>query len=302
MIAHQMEVDSRFLRSLNFSAPFFSAASSWVPPSASSPAASDPTNGPWPFPRRADGARWSSRSCAFPSKTRDSGSLREQAPSGPPWLSGKPRSPPCPAGKDRFRSRETSCALVYTLPTSIVNETLATETMPSEDRTLRLSAAPQAGQMEAWSGVGPSKTRSWVIFPPSPCPFLVTRLSNRTLSVRSSAVSWIPHNGTLHYLRAVRALVLRYPGQEPAFCTEDMTTGSGLQERVAGILAFRAEFDPGSRLVTLRVLSRGGRRHAEAVSPRNLADWPETIPEEDRHYVLALTRWLCRIRNGGDSL
>jgi hypothetical protein len=96
--------------------------------------------------------------------------------------------------------------LVYAVPTSTVNEALALETSPSEDCTIRLSAAPQVGQVEAWSGVGPSKTRSWVVFAPSPYPFLVTDLSNQALSVRSARPSWIPHEGSLSYLRALRAL------------------------------------------------------------------------------------------------
>jgi hypothetical protein len=192
--------------------------------------------------------------------------------------------------------------LVYAIPTSTVNEAPATETMPSEDRSLRLSALPQAGQVEPWSGVGPSKTRSWVIFAPSPCPFLVTALSKGTLSVRSAATSWIPHNGTLHYLRGMRAIALRFPGQEPAFYTEDMSTGSGLQERVLGITGLKAEFEPATRQLSIRVLSRGGKRHTGMVSPSILPGWPGPVSSEDRHYVLAVTSWSCRIRNGGESL
>jgi type II secretory pathway pseudopilin PulG len=192
--------------------------------------------------------------------------------------------------------------LVYAVPTSTVNEALATETIPSEDRTIRLSAMPQAGQLEAWSGVGPSRTRSWVVFSPSPCPFLVTSLSNQALSVRSARPSWIAHGSSLSYLRALRALAVSLPGQEPAFSTEDMTTGSGLQERVLGISGFKAEFDPEIRLLTLRVLSRGGRRHPKAISPASLQGWPDTIPEENRHYVLYVSTWTCRVRNGGETL
>ena len=190
--------------------------------------------------------------------------------------------------------------LVYAIPTSTVNEAPATETMPSEDRSLRLSALPQAGQVEAWSGVGPSKTRSWVIFAPSPCPFLVSGLVNRTLSVRSSSASWIPHNASLHYLRGMRAVALRFPGQEPAFYTEDMSTGSGLQERVLGISGFRADYETEARLLSIHVLSRGGKRQARMVSPSVLPGWPGLIPDEDRHYFLAVTSWSSRIRNGGE--
>jgi len=192
--------------------------------------------------------------------------------------------------------------LVYAIPTSTVNEAPATETMPSEDRSIRLSALPQAGQVEAWSGVGPSKTRSWVVFAPSPCPFLVTTLSNRTLSVRSASSSWIPHNASLHYLRSMRATALRFTGQEPAFYTEDMSTGSGLQERVLGIAGFKAEFEPTGRQLSIHVLSRGGKRHSGMVSPSVLPGWPGPVSSEDRHYVLAVTSWSCRIRNGGESL
>lgn len=192
--------------------------------------------------------------------------------------------------------------LVYAVPTSTVNEGLATETMPSEDRTIRLSDMPQAGQVEAWSGVGPSKTRSWVIFTPFPCPFLVTSLSNQVLSVRSARPSWIAHGSSLSYLRALRALVVSIPGQEPAFCTEDMTTGSGLQERVLGISGFKAEFDPGTHILCLRVLSRGGKRHSRMISPATLHGWPGTITEENRHYVLSVSTWTCRVRNGGETI
>lgn len=192
--------------------------------------------------------------------------------------------------------------LVYAIPTSIVNEAPATETMASEDRSLRLSVLPQSGQVEPWSGVGPSKTRSWVIFAPSPCPFLVTGLANRTLSVRSSAASWIPHNASLHYLRGMRATALRLPGQEPAFYTEDMSTGSGLQERVLGISGFKAEFEPAERHLSIHVLSRGGKRHSGIISPSVLPGWPGLIQSEDRHYILSTTSWTCRIRNGGESL
>jgi prepilin-type N-terminal cleavage/methylation domain-containing protein len=192
--------------------------------------------------------------------------------------------------------------LVYAVPTSTINEALATETMPSEDRVIRLSAAPQAGQVEAWSGVGPSRTRSWVVFAPSPCPFLVTSLSNQALSVRSARPSWIAHGSSLSYLRALRALVVSIPGHEPAFCTEDMTTGSGLQERVLGISGFKSEFDPETRVLTLKVLSRGGKRHPKAISPVTLQGWPGTIPEENRHYVLSVSTWTYRIRNGGETI
>lgn len=192
--------------------------------------------------------------------------------------------------------------LVYAVPTSTVNEALATETMPSEDRTIRLSAVPQAGQVEAWSGVGPSKTRSWVIFAPSPCPFLVTSLSNQALSIRSPKPSWVAHGSSLSYLRALRALVVSLPGQEPAFCTEDMTTASGLQERVLGISGFKAEFAPGTRILTLKVLSRGGKRQSMMISPSTLQGWPDTITEENRHYVLSVSTWTCRIRNGGHTI
>ena len=192
--------------------------------------------------------------------------------------------------------------LVYAVPTSTVNEALAIETNPSGDCTIRLSVVPKAGQIEAWSGVGPSKTRSWVVFAPSHYPFLVTSLSSQTLSVRSASPSWIPHEGSLSYLRALRALVVSFPGQEPAFCTEDMTTGSGLQERVLGISGFKAEFDPGTHILCLRVLSRGGKRHSKMISPATLTGWPGTIPEENRHYVLSVSTWMCRIRNGGESI
>jgi len=192
--------------------------------------------------------------------------------------------------------------LVYAVPTSTVNEALATETMPSEDRVIRLSSSPQAGQVEAWTGVGPSKTRSWVVFAPSPNPFLVTSLSNQALSVRSARSSWIAHGSSLSYLRALRALVVSFPGQEPAFCTEDMTTGSGLQERVLGISGFKAEFDTETRILTLRVLSRGGKRHPKVISPDNLPGWPYAISEENRHYVLSVSTWTCRIRNGGETI
>ena len=192
--------------------------------------------------------------------------------------------------------------LVYAVPTSTVNEALAIETMPSEDRIIRLSAAPQAGQVSAWSGVGPSRTRSWVIFAPSPCPFLVTSLSNQSLSVRSAQSSWIAHESSLSYLRALRALVVSFPGQEPAFCTEDVTTGSGLQERVLGISGFKAEFDPDTGILSLRVLSRGGKRHPKAISPATLPGWPYAISEENLHYVLAVSTWTCRNRNGGGSI
>lgn len=192
--------------------------------------------------------------------------------------------------------------LVYAVPTSTVNESLSTETMPSEDRTIRLSSSPQASQVEAWSGVGPSRTRSWVVIAPSPCPFLVTGLSNQALSVRSARPSWIPHESSLSYLRALRALVVIIPGQEPAFCTEDVTTGSGLQERVLGIAGFKPEFDPETAILSLKVLSRGGKRHSKTVSPAILAGWPDPIPEGERHYVLSVSTWTCRIRNGGESL
>lgn len=192
--------------------------------------------------------------------------------------------------------------LVYAVPTSTVNEAPATETNPSEDSYIRLSSSPQAGQIEAWSGVGSSRTRSWVLFPPSPYPFLVTSLSNQTLSVRSSKPSWIPHEGSLSYLRALRALVVSSSGQEPVFCTEDMTTGSGLQERVLGISGFKAEFDPDTGILSLRVLSRGGKRHTGMISPATLQGWPVTITKENRHYVLCVSTWTCRVRNGGGSI
>jgi len=189
--------------------------------------------------------------------------------------------------------------LVYAVPTSTVNSSPATETMPSDDRSVRLSNPPQSGQVQSWSGLGPAKTRSWVVFPPSPCPFLVTNLANQTLSVRSSSRSWIPHNSRLHYIRAIRALVVRLPDQAPAFCTEDISTGSGLQERVVGVPAFRPVYDPRTRTLCLTILSRGGERRSRMISPAFLAGWPDRIDDEDRHYVLAVTRWTCRIRNGG---
>lgn len=190
--------------------------------------------------------------------------------------------------------------LVYAVPTSNLNQSPSVETSPSEDATVTLSIAPQAGQVTPWSGVGPAGTRSWAAFAPSSCPFLVTGLSNRTIRLRSSAPSWIPHNASLHYLRAMRALVVRIPASEPAFCTEDMSTGSGLQERVLGVAAFRARFDPSTGMLTLAVLSRGGRRHPRAVHPGSLAGWPEPLLEEDRHYALAVTTWSCLVRNGGE--
>lgn len=190
--------------------------------------------------------------------------------------------------------------LVYAVPTTTVNASTATETFASEDRSVRLSAFPQSGQVQAWSGFGPSTTRSWVVFPPSPFPFLVTRLANQTLSVRSSSPSWIPHNTPLHYLRAMRALSVCLPGQEPAFCTEDVSTGSGLQERVLGIAGFKPVYDPQARTLCLSVLSRGGKRRPEKISPSSLPGWPGPITDEDRHYVLAVTSWTCRIRNGGN--
>ena len=191
--------------------------------------------------------------------------------------------------------------LVYAVPTSNLNQSPSVETCPSEDATVTLSLAPQAGQVTPWSGVGPAGTRAWVVFAPSSCPFLVTALSNKTLRLRSSVPSWIPHNASLHYLRAIRALVVRAPGAEPAFCTEDMTTGSGLQERVLGIAAFRARFDPSTNILGLEVLSRGGRRHAQVVHSVSLPGWPEPLLEEDRYYTLAVTTWSCLVRNGGEA-
>jgi len=190
--------------------------------------------------------------------------------------------------------------LVYAVPTFNLNQSPPVETLPSEDATATLSLVPQAGQVTPWSGVGPAGTRSWVAFAPSSCPFLVTGLTNRSLRLRSSAPSWIPHNASLHYLRAMRALVVRAPGSEPAFCTEDMTTGSGLQERVIGVAAFRARFDPSTRMLALAVLSRGGRRHERAAHSGSLPGWPEPLLEEDRHYTLAVTTWSCLVRNGGE--
>lgn len=191
--------------------------------------------------------------------------------------------------------------LVYAVPTSNLNQSPPVETSPSEDATVTLSLSPQAGQVTPWPGVGPAGTRSWVAFAPSSRPFLVTGLSNRTIRLRSAAPSWIPHNASLHYLRAMRALVVRMPVSEPAFCTEDMSTGSGLQERVSGVAAFRPRFDPSSRILYLAVLSRGGRRHARAVYSSSPAGWPEPVLEEDRHYTLAVTTWSCLVRNGGEA-
>lgn len=191
--------------------------------------------------------------------------------------------------------------LVYAVPTSNLNQSPSVETSPSEDMTVTLSSTPQAGQVTPWSGVGPAGTRSWVAFAPSSCPFLVTGLTNRSLRLRSSAPSWIPHNASLHYLRAMRALVVRAPGSEPAFCTEDLTTGSGLQERVLGVAAFRARFDPSTKILDLAVLSRGGKRHERTVHSGSLPAWPEPLSEEDRHYALAVTAWSCLVRNGGEA-
>ncbi len=188
--------------------------------------------------------------------------------------------------------------LLYAVPTTIVNEGLAAETSSSQDRAVKLSAPVTDGQVQAWTGFGPTVTKSWVLFPPSGVPFLVKGLSNRTLSVRSSISSCIFHNARLHYLRGIRARVVLVSGQEPAFCTEDVTSGSGLQERVLGISGFLPAFDPVNRTLTLTVLSRGGRRHPEAVSPARLPGWPEPIEDEDRRYVLSVTSRTWRIRNG----
>lgn len=187
--------------------------------------------------------------------------------------------------------------LLYAVPTTIVNEGLAAETSSSRDRAVKLSVPVTDGQVQAWSGFGPTMTKSWVLFPPSGVPFLVKDLSNRTLSVRSSTPSCIFHNARLHYLRGIRARVV-VSGQEPAFCTEDVTSGSGLQERVLGVSGFLPSFDPVNRTLTLTVLSRGGRRHPDSVSPASLPGWPEPIEDEDRRYVLSVTSRTWRIRNG----
>ncbi len=188
--------------------------------------------------------------------------------------------------------------LLYAVPTTTVNEGLAAETSSSQDRAVKLSAPVTDGQVQAWTGIGPTVTKSWVLFPPSGVPFLVKGLSNRTLSVRSSTSSCVFHNARLHYLRGIRARVVLVPGQEPAFCTEDLTSGSGLQERVLGIAGFLPSFDAVNRTLTLTVLSRGGRRHPDAVSPACLPGWPERIEDEDRAYVLSVTSRTWRIRNG----
>lgn len=189
--------------------------------------------------------------------------------------------------------------LVYAVPTNLVNASLSTETLPSADRSVRLSGPVPEAQIQAWSGFGPTSTRSWVLFPPSEVPFLVRRVTNQTLIVRSSRPSWIASNARLHFLRALRARVISLPGQEPVLCTEDLTSGSGLQERVIGIVGFRPEYDPQTRTLTLAVLSRGGRRHPNSVSPTFLAGWPGRISDEDRCYVLAVSSRAWRIRNGG---
>lgn len=189
--------------------------------------------------------------------------------------------------------------LVYAMPTSIVNETGAVPTYPSEDRYIRLSSTPQTGQVSPWSGVGASGTRSWVVFAPSRYPFLVTGLNNRTLALRSHAPSWVPHNASLHYLRAMRAVTLRFPGQEPSFYTEDVSTGSGLQERVNGIAGFKAGYDRDSHILTIHVLSRGGKRSEGLISPSSLPGWPGSVGNEDRHFRLVVSTWTCKVRNGG---
>ncbi len=190
--------------------------------------------------------------------------------------------------------------LVYTLPTTIVNEAEATETMPSEDRNVLLSIVPTAGQIEAAPLSGTTQTRSWIVFPPSPIPFLANSLNNRNLAVRSAMPSWIAHNARLHYLRGIRALVTSSSGKDPAFCTEDVTSGAGLQERVPGIPAIRFVFDPASQVLSTMVLSMGGNRQDFLVSPSSLPGWPDSIPQENRHYRLAVTTWTCRVRNGND--
>ncbi len=189
--------------------------------------------------------------------------------------------------------------LVYAVPTTLENASHSTETLPSADRSVRLSGPIPEGQIQAWSGFGPTSTRSWVLFPPSGIPFLVRQVSNQTLSLRSSRPSWIASGARLHFLRALRARIVSIPGQEPVLCTEDLTSGSGLQERVIGITGFRPEYDPQNRTLTITVLSRGGRRCSGAFSPAFIAGWPGRIPEEDRRYVLAVSSRAWRIRNGG---
>jgi len=53
-------------------------------------------------------------------------------------------------------------------------------------------------------------------------------------------------------------------------------------------------------MLTLAVLSRGGRRHERAAHSGSLPGWPEPLLEEDRHYTLAVTTWSCLVRNGGE--
>ena len=223
----------------------------------------------------------------------DTASFREAITVGPATLGG------LPGWEGPVSVKDGELRLVYAVPTTLVNVFLPAETLPSEDRSVGLSSPVPVDQVQAWSGFGPTNTRSWVLFPPSGVPFLVRGLANKTLFVRSFRPSFIATNARLHFLRALRARVVSLPGQEPAFCTEDLTSGSGLQERVIGIAGFRPQYDPGTRILTLSVLSRGGRRHPAPVSPAFISGWPDRIPDEDRRYILSVTSRTWRVRNGG---
>jgi hypothetical protein len=97
----------------------------------------------------------------------------------------------------------------------------------------------------------------------------------------------------------MRAFALRFPGQEPSFYTEDVSSGAGLQERVAGIAGFQPEFNKDSSVLTIHVLSRGGKRSERILSPSSLPGWTGTVALEDRHYRLFVSTWTCKVRNRG---
>lgn len=189
------------------------------------------------------------------------------------------------------------CRIVYASASGIrnVNESSASATR----FVTLLSDAPKLMDTAA----GAPRIKNWAVFGavmPSRYPL---RLDKKVQAAQGCHATFtragasgdveltIPRNDELFYLRALELrvrLVTDETGADYTLYTNDHT-GSGNQPRVDGIVDARFELVD-RKLLRVRVLARGEKKHDRIATPGTPTGWPERyaqdIPEEMRYYKL----------------
>jgi hypothetical protein len=201
-----------------------------------------------------------------------------------------------------------SCMIMYAVSSNI---RVKAEAAASGDKIEVVATGTPHLLQHAYALDETESVKNWALFGamlPDCYPLRLYSAPKATLGGTSLYFDWnkpassdvrilIPENDELFYLRAMKCSVFKRTygkneggdGIDYFFYTFDHL-GTGWQPRVNGVIDVRFEIDPGGRLVRVRTLTRGDKRHNNKVSPQIPDGWPEKyakiIPDDARHYVL----------------